>query len=107
MPLARGDIVFADLPFSDMSASKVRPCLVVQCDANNARLKDLIVAVITRTTAHVTEPTQLLIDINTPLGRQTNLLHTSAAKCEHLVTIEQRLIIRRIGALPAISDAAN
>ena len=37
--MSRGDIVLADLPFSDASGSKVRPALVVQCDANNRRLE--------------------------------------------------------------------
>ena len=42
--LRRGDIVLADLPFSDASGSKVRPGLVVQNDANNRRLDDVILA---------------------------------------------------------------
>jgi mRNA interferase MazF len=84
-----------------MSGSKVRPALVVQCDANNQRLQDVIVAVITRTTKLATvTPTQLLIDIATPDGKSAGLLHTSAVKCEHLITIEQNLIQRKIGSLP-------
>ena len=100
MPIRRGDIVLANLPFSDLSGAKVRPALVVQCDANNQRLQDVIVAVVTRTTklAQV-EPTQLLIDISTAEGKATALLHTSAVKCEHLITIEQSLVQRKIGSL--------
>jgi len=91
----------ANLPFSDGSGSKVRPALVVQCDINNRRLQDVIVAVITRTVAHATiEPTQLLIDITTPEGKASKLLHTSAVKCEHLITIDQSLVQRVIGTLP-------
>jgi mRNA interferase MazF len=102
MPLKRGEIVIAVLPFSDGSGSKVRPALVVQCDHNNRRLQDVIVAVITRTTKNaIAEPTQLLLDIATPKGKATNLLHVSAVKCEHLITIEQSLIRRVIGSLPA------
>src|SRR3989442_3189360 len=101
MPVNRGDIVLAELPFSDGSGSKVRPALVVQCDDNNQRLDDVIVAVITKTTKNVSEPTQLLIDITTPEGMATNLLHTSAVKCEHLITIDQKLIRRTIGTLSA------
>ena len=98
MSTNRGDIVLAELPFSDLSGSKVRPALVVQSDANNRRLQDVIVALITKTKKHaLTEPTQLLIDLATPEGLATNLLHTSAVKCEHLVTIERSLIRRTIG----------
>src|SRR5260370_2317513 len=100
MRVNRGDIVLANLPFSDASGSKVRPGLVVQCDANNHRLDDVIVALITRTSWRAAvEATQLLIDITTPDGKQSGLLHTSAVKCEHLITIDQKLIQRVIGTL--------
>jgi mRNA interferase MazF len=101
--LRRGDIILADLPFSDGSGSKVRPGLVVQNDANNRRLDDVILALITSVTDRAgTEPTQLLVDIATNDGRQSGLLHTSAIKCEHLITLDQRLVKRVIGRL---SDA--
>jgi mRNA interferase MazF len=100
--MKRGDVILADLPFSDASGSKVRPALVVQCDRNNQRLDDVILALITRTTHRAgLEPTQLLVDITTPEGRQSGLLHTSAVKCEHLITLHQRLVRRVIGSLPA------
>jgi mRNA interferase MazF len=102
MAVNRGDLDLATLPFSDASGSKLRPGLVVQCDTNNRRLDDIIVALVTRNTQRAAvEPTQLLIDITTPQGRQTGLLHTSAVKCEHLITIHQKLIQRTIGTLPA------
>lgn len=102
MPLSRGDIVLAELPYSDQSGSKLRPALVVQNDHNNRRLQDVILALITSTTHRAgLEPTQLLIDITIPEGQQAGLLHTSAVKCEHLITLHQRLIRRVIGRLPA------
>ena len=102
MPIKRGDIVLANMPFTDMSGAKIRPALVVQCDVNNARLDDVIVAMITRTTNRASlEPTQLLIDIATPDGKTTRLLHTSAVKCEHLITLHQNLVIKAIGQMPA------
>lgn len=97
----RGDIVLANMPFTDMSGAKIRPALVVQCDDNNARLADVIVAMITRTTKFASnEPTQLLIDIATPDGKTTRFLHTSAVKCEHLITLHQNLFIKTIGQMP-------
>lgn len=101
MPLSRGDIVLAELPFSDMSGVKVRPALVVQNDLNNRRLQDVILALVTSTTHRASlEPTQLLIDITTPDGQQAGLLHTSAIKCEHLITLHQRFVKRTVGRLP-------
>ena len=101
MKYTRGDIVLADLPYSDRSGAKVRPALVVQNDRNNARLDDVIVAMLTRTTTRSSsEPTQLLIDVTTPIGTSTGLLHTSAVKCEHLLTLHKSFIQRVIGHLP-------
>jgi mRNA interferase MazF len=102
MTYARGDIILANLPFTDLSGSKVRPALVVQSDINNARLDDVILALITRTTSRAaTEPTQLLIDLATPDGRATGLLHTSAIKCEHIITLHKSFVQRAIGRLPS------
>jgi len=104
MSVKRGDIVLADFPFSDASGSKVRPGLVVQCDANNRRLSDVILALVTRNTQRASiEPTQLLIDVATSDGKRAGLLHTSAVKCEHLLTLHTGLIQRTIGTLsPAL-----
>ena len=87
-------------PFSSGAGFKVRPALVVQSDANNRRLSNTIIAMITSTIGGAsTEATQLLIDLTTAEGRQSGLLHTSAVKCENLFTVEQSLIIRSIGQL--------
>ena len=101
MMLKRGTIVLVRFPFSSGTDAKVRPALVVQADRNNRRLRNTILAMITSTTGRATkEPTQLLIDLATPEGRQSGLLHTSAVSCENLITIDQRLIFRAIGNLP-------
>ena len=92
--------MLALFPFTDASSSKRRPALVVQCDRNNRRLHDVILALITsNTTRASTEPTQLLIQIATPDGKQAGLLHDSAVKCEHLMTVHEGLIERVIGHL--------
>jgi len=102
MNYARGDIILADLPYTDRTGSKMRPAMVVQNDRNNARLDDVILAMITRTTSRsATEPTQLLIDVTTPEGQATGFLHSSAVKCEHLITLHQKFVQRVIGQLPA------
>ncbi len=101
MTYQRGDIVLANLPFSDLSASKLRPALIVQCDRNNQRLDDVILAMITRTIHRAgTEPTQLLVDLATSAGAASGLLHTSVVKCEHLITLHQSLLTRVIGKMP-------
>jgi mRNA interferase MazF len=102
MKVHRGDVVLVDYPYSDRTGSKVRPCLIVQADRNNARFDDTIVVTITSRTGYVvSEPTELLIDISTPAGRQSGLLFTSAVQCQNIVTVDHTFLVRQIGRLPA------
>ena len=97
----RGDVVIVRFPFADGVGSKSRPALVVQCDRNNARLDNTILVQITsRTRFARTEPTQLLIELISPVGRQSGLLNDSAVACENLLTVRQDIITRKIGELP-------
>ena len=101
MRVRRGDIVLLPIVFTTGGGMKLRPALVVQSNHNNVRLNDTIVAIITKTTHRaMSEPTQLLIDINSPEGQQSGLLHTSAVKCEYLDTVAMADISRIIGSLP-------
>lgn len=102
MNVNRGDVVLLDHPFSDASGSKVRPALVVQDDARNARLTETIVALITKNLKHVgTDQTQLLIDVSTPAGKASGLKLNSAVKCGKLYTAHANAINKRIGVLSA------
>jgi mRNA interferase MazF len=104
MTCKRGTIVLVRFPFSSGTNAKVRPALVVQIDRNNRRLRNTILAMITSSTGRAgREPTQLLIDIATPDGQESGLLHTSVVKCENLFTVEQQLIFRVIGSLPSVT----
>jgi mRNA interferase MazF len=100
MNVRRGDVVLVDYPYSDRTGSKVRPCVVVQGDLNNQRLDDTIVVTISSRSQHANEPTQLLIDLSTPAGRQSGLLFTSTIQCANILTVDCDFILRKIGALP-------
>jgi mRNA interferase MazF len=102
MTVRRGDVVMADWQFSDRRGVKTRPALVVQADAWNARLADTILALITGSKRRrVGAPTQLLIDIATPDGRQTGLRMDSLVQCENLVTLDQSLTLGKLGMFSA------
>ncbi len=101
MKVRRGDVILVDYLFSDRTGSKIRPCLVVQNDRNNQRLDDTIIALISSNTGRaIGEPTQLVIEVATPAGRQSGLLFDSAVRCENLVTVDCQFAIRKIGSLP-------
>jgi mRNA-degrading endonuclease toxin of MazEF toxin-antitoxin module len=60
----------------------------------------MVAIITTNTVRSSTEPTQLLIDVSTPDGQRTGLLRNSTVKCEHVDTVDQSDIIRKIGSLP-------
>jgi mRNA interferase MazF len=66
MTLSRGDVVLVDFPYSSGTGSKFRPALVIQNDADNARLTNTILVQITGTTHRALEPTQVLVEVTTP-----------------------------------------
>ncbi len=82
---------------SAVRAKRFVPALVVQSDHNNARLNETIIAAITSNTARVHEATQLLLEVATPDGAATGLLHDSAVRCERLHAIPQADVRRVIG----------
>ena len=100
MTAKRGDVVIVRFPFASGTGAKVRPALVVQNDRNNARMTNVILVAITTTTHRSQEPTQLLVEVATPAGRQSGLLKDSIVSCENVATVEQTLLTRVIGSLP-------
>lgn len=101
MTLARGDVITVPFPFSSGAGAKLRPALVVQSDVNNRRLTNVIVAAITTTTHRSGQPTQHLVPLASAAGRQSGLIQDSVVSCENLATIEQSLVRRKLGSLPA------
>lgn len=100
MTSQRGDVVLVRYPFSSGVGAKVRPALVIQNDSNNQRLTNVIVVAITSTTHRSGEPTQLLIDVSTPEGQQSGLVRDSVVTCENIATLDEALVLRKIGSLP-------
>ena len=100
MTIHRGDVVLVDAPFITRPGSKVRPMLVVQDDHNNQRMANTILATITSNVSRSGEPTQVIIDLSTPEGRQSGLLRTSIVSCENILTVRQAHVQRKIGSLP-------
>src|SRR5947207_4188597 len=98
--MKRGDVILAFIPNVGSPGGKKRPALVVQSDHNNARLNETIIAAITSNVSRVQEPSQLLIDVASPDGAASGLLHDSALRCERLHSIPQADVRRVIGTLP-------
>jgi mRNA interferase MazF len=101
MSVSRGDVVLAWVPFASGTGGKRRPCVVVQNDQDNGKLANTVVALITTNLARRGDKSHFLIDVATPDGQQTGLLHDSMVSCNNLATIEQSLIQKTIGTLSA------
>ena len=101
MSVRRGDVVLAWYPFASGQGGKRRPCLVVQNDPDNQKLANTIVAQITSNLQRAGDRSHLLIEVATPAGQQSGLLNDLVISCNNLATIEQALIAKVIGTLPA------
>ena len=99
MSFRRGDVLIALFPHADGSPAKPRPVVVVQADAYNAKLANLIVAAVTTNLRHAADPASFLIDVGTFEGQASGLLKDSVVSCINLATIDQALVARHIGSL--------
>lgn len=100
MNVQRGEVVLVDYPYASGTGAKVRPALVIQNDRDNQRLLNTIVVQITSVTRRALEPTQLLIELDTPAGRQSGLRQDSVVNCVNLLTLDKDKILRKLGSLP-------
>jgi mRNA interferase MazF len=99
MRVRRGDVVLAWYPFAAGQGRKRRPCVVVQNDEDNRKIANTIVAQVTSTMVRLGDKSHFLIDLSTPEGKLSGLLHDSLVSCNNLATIEQDLVDRVIGSL--------
>jgi mRNA interferase MazF len=92
-----GDVVLVPFPFTDQTASKKRPAVVVSADAYHQRRPDVIVMAVT---SQILRPAGALGEVLISDWQGAGLPKASLIKSV-LATIEQRLILRKLGALPA------
>ncbi len=95
---SRGQIALVDFAIAGLP-KKIRPVLVVQADSFHRRMANTVVAMITTNLARAREPSHLLIDISTPEGKQSGLLHSSIINCNTLTTVRQQDVLRILGSL--------
>jgi mRNA interferase MazF len=95
----RGDVVLVPFPFQDKLGEKVRPAVVVQSDAENRRLGNTILAMITGNLDDAGQPTTVLIDPRTKEGASAGLTGPSLVKCCNLATVRQRRVLHVLGRL--------
>jgi mRNA interferase MazF len=94
----RGDVVLVSFPFTDLTGTKQRPALVISSDVFNSTRDDILIAAITSQVPAQLKPDEFLI----PAAELTlgGLPKPFIVRLLKLVSLHQRLIIRRIGHLP-------
>lgn len=96
----RGTIVLVPFPFTDLTAQKVRPALVVSRGARRSR--DVIVAFISSVPAPARREHVAVHDTDPGFSR-TGLKGDSIIRCEKLATLDRRIVIGILGRLPDTS----
>jgi mRNA interferase MazF len=99
--LSFGAIVLVPFPFTSQAASKQRPAVIVSSRAYNVERPDLIMMAVTSQL----RPTPALGEVWLRHWQAAGLIKPSAVK-PVFATLEQGLVIRRLGALaPEDQDA--
>lgn len=89
-----GDIVLVPFPFTDQTGIKKRPGVIVSSAAYNAARRDVIIMAVTSQS----RPAGAIGEIQVKDWKGAGLIKPSIIK-PVITTIEQRLVIRRLGQL--------
>ncbi|MCG6136239.1 MAG: type II toxin-antitoxin system PemK/MazF family toxin [Nostoc sp. LLA-1] len=96
MSLQKGDIVLVPFPFTDLSATKLRPGVVLWVDSQG---NDVSLCFISSQNVTKLDPEEFILDTSDPDFATTGLRVVSKVRVTRIVTVERRLITRRIGKL--------
>lgn len=99
MKVQRGDVALAFYPFSSGAGGSRRPVLVIQGDRYNQEIRNTVVAQITTNLTRAHDPAHVFIEMSTPDGKQSGLLHDSLVSCLNLATLTDDRIDKTIGHL--------
>ena len=101
----RGKIILVPFPFTNLSATKVRPALIVSSDT---RASDVIVVFITSVLTPHRQRTHVVVRDEDPKFGKTGLRITSIIRCEKLATLDRRIVLGELGSLdPALMRKTN
>src|ERR1039458_7068001 len=91
----QGDIVLVSFPFTDLTATKKRPALVISPDSVNQLNQDLILAAIT---SHITED-QHGLPLQESDFLEGKLPKKSMLKLTKIFTMHSTRLVKKIGSL--------
>ena len=90
------DIVLVRFPFTDLTTAKVRPAVVLATHGD-----DVTIVGVFSTLPQTVRSTWLVLTDQDAHFAETGLRTTSVVKAERIAVIEQSLVVRKLGILPA------
>lgn len=100
----KGDVVLVAFPYTTddgQTQTKRRPAVIISNDYNNARLDDVLLVPLTSNVSRAArEPTQVVVEMNTPEGKAGGIRLDSVIDCTVIATIPKTLLVSKIGAFP-------
>src|SRR3990167_4660766 len=94
----RGKIVLVPFPFTDLSAQKIRPALIL---SSPAKVKENVIVAFITSRKTETIPTYCVrIKKDDLLLRQTGLKVASIIRIDKIATLDKRIVLGEIGSLP-------
>ena len=100
MNLRRGDFALVYFPHSNLKMVTLRPVLVIQADALNTGLPQVIVAMVSSNMTRAGHVSRVTVLVKDPAVSETGLKSDSVIMTDNLANIELQLIERRIGRMP-------
>ncbi len=98
----RGKVILVPFPFTDLSAKKVRPAIIVSKPLVDA--KDIIVVFVSSVLPLRATKTEVVLKEKDPSFSSTGLKRSSVVKCQKIATLDQRIVL---GELGEISDSTQ
>ena len=94
----RGTVILVPFPFTELSSQKVRPALILSRGATVSG--DIIVAFISSVLTRPNHRTHVLVRMGTDAFERTGLKVSSVIRCDKLATLDRRIVLGELGALP-------
>jgi mRNA interferase MazF len=91
------DVVLLSYPFTDLSASKVRPALVISPNSYNATNQDGVFVLITTNTTR-RSPYDIVVMRSHPEFPTTGLRFDSAIRIDKIATLNRKLYVATLGS---------
>lgn len=95
--IPRGTIVLVPFPFTDLSAMKVRPALVVSRE--NIGKSDVIVVFISSVIPKLKNEVDILLELGDADFKRTGLKTASLIKCRKIATLDRSIVLGELGIL--------